>query len=167
MPLEGSRPGGLRAHSATSDSEARAERRSRSIEEPMAVALLSREPYPSLEVRNPLHRTIYRVYFPEGSAQGLGLCTCPDFSRRDLGTCKHIEAAGRHLRMHPQGRPVGLGEVPDPAELWAALETDPERSAGLGTLHHWGRALHQWPFDSAGIGARRAPPDPRSEPGRP
>ncbi|MHB1435816.1 MAG: hypothetical protein ACYCPN_04770 [Thermoplasmata archaeon] len=147
MPLDGRGRGASRTRDALSTSEARAERRSRSIEEPMAIALLAREPYPALEVRNPLHRTTYRVYFPEGSAAGVGLCTCPDFGRRDLGTCKHIEAAARHLRMHPQGRPVGLPDSPDPTLLWAALETDPERSGGLEALHRMGRPLHHWPTD--------------------
>lgn len=160
MPLDPHGPAGPRARNAASNSEARAERRSRSIEEPMAVALLARDPYPTFEVRNPLHRSTYRVYFPEGSTVGWGLCTCPDFSRRDLGTCKHIEAAARHLRMHPQGRPIGLGEgAPDPALLWSAWENDSERSGGLGALHRTGRALHHWPTGSSPEEPPGAPPD--------
>jgi len=163
MPLDNLRPGEPRRRITVSDSEARAERRSRSIEEPMAVALLARDPYPALEVRNPLHRTTYRVYFPEGSAVGLGLCTCPDFSRRDLGTCKHIEAAARHLRMHPQGRPTGVPETPEASELWAALEREDDRTGGLGSLHRWGRPLHQWP----GNPLHEGPTDPPSRADRP
>jgi hypothetical protein len=78
-----------------------AERRSRAVEEPLDIALLRREPFALLEVRNPLHKTAYRVMLPTFPDRSIALCTCSDFARRGLGTCKHIEAGGRWLERHP------------------------------------------------------------------
>src|SRR5271170_920842 len=83
-----------------------AERRSRAVEEPLDVRLLAQEPFPLLEVRNPLHRTDYRVMLPTFPDRTVALCTCSDFARRGLGTCKHIEAAGRWLERHPNAPPA-------------------------------------------------------------
>jgi hypothetical protein len=82
------------------------ERRTRSVEEPLDVRLRSRDVYPILEVRNPLHGTAYRVLLPEFPATASALCTCTDFARRGLGTCKHIEAGVRWLREHPGATPL-------------------------------------------------------------
>ncbi|HTP54142.1 MAG TPA: hypothetical protein VML94_04145 [Thermoplasmata archaeon] len=86
-------------------SEARAERRARSMEEPLDVRLKAAEPYPLLEVRNPIHRTAYLVMLPEFPSAAPALCTCTDFARRDLGTCKHIEAGVRWLVARPDAKP--------------------------------------------------------------
>jgi hypothetical protein len=82
------------------DPAAIAERRTRSIEEPLDIRVRTPEPYPLLEVRNPLHGTGYLVMLPEYPARSSALCTCTDFARRGLGTCKHIEAGVRWLSDH-------------------------------------------------------------------
>jgi hypothetical protein len=112
----------------------------------MGVTWLEREPYPVLEVRNPLHHTSYRVFLPEFPSSATGLCTCPDFSRRGLGTCKHLEAALRHIRMHPTGRLMDSKEaaIPPARQLWEAIDRAPLRAEELSTLHESGRALWDW-----------------------
>ena len=82
------------------------ERRSRALEEPLDIVLRQREPYPLVEVRNPLHNTSYLVLRPSFPDRSTDLCTCADFARRGLGTCKHIEAADRWLASHPDAPPT-------------------------------------------------------------
>jgi len=91
--------------------EAQAERRARSLEEPLDVRLRSRSPFALVEVRNPIHRTDYLVMLPEFPSEAVRLCTCSDFARRGLGTCKHVEAAARWLRTHPGAAPTPLADV--------------------------------------------------------
>jgi hypothetical protein len=87
--------------------EAVAERRSRALEEPLAVRERDGAPYPLLEVRNPLHGTSYLVMLPAFPTREAELCTCTDFARRGLGTCKHIEAGYRWRAEHPPESPAG------------------------------------------------------------
>jgi hypothetical protein len=82
------------------------ERRSRALEEPLDVRLRTAEVYPILEVRNPLHGTGYLVLLPEFPSRESVFCTCTDFARRGLGTCKHIEAGHRWLVAHPGTAPL-------------------------------------------------------------
>ncbi len=82
------------------------ERRARALEEPLDVRLRAARPYPLLEVRNPVRGTAYLVMLPEYPARDVTLCTCTDFARRGLGTCKHIEAALRWLPEHPEAKPL-------------------------------------------------------------
>jgi hypothetical protein len=91
---------------ARSDPEAVRERRARALEEPLDTRLRSRSPFPLLEVRNPIHRTAYLVMLPEFPSRSSALCTCTDFARRGLGTCKHIEAAAPWLAAHPDAVPL-------------------------------------------------------------
>ena len=84
-----------------------AERRSRSLEEPLDVRERRGPPYPLLEVRNPLHGTVYLVMLPAYPERTAELCTCTDFARRGLGTCKHIEAAYRWRTERPESEPAG------------------------------------------------------------
>jgi hypothetical protein len=116
----GPRPhGNDRAESA----EARAERRARSLEEPLDIRLTVRDPYPILEVRNPIHRTAYLVLLPEFPSDALRLCTCTDFARRGLGTCKHVEAAFRWLSFHPnEAPPAGSGPPERSAVVWPEID---------------------------------------------
>jgi len=86
--------------------EAVEERRNRAVEEPLDVRLRSSDVYPTLEVRNPLHGTAYRVLLPEFPRVASAMCTCADFARRGLGTCKHIEAGFRWLSEHPDATPL-------------------------------------------------------------
>jgi len=110
------------------------ERKSRALEEPLDVRLRTAEVYPILEVRNPLHGTVYLVLLPEFPSGEAVFCTCTDFARRGLGTCKHIEAGRRWLADHPGAAPLvppGLAARPRPG-VWkeidrrlAALSNDP------------------------------------------
>lgn len=101
--------------------EAQAERRARSLEEPLDVRLRGREPFPLVEVHNPIHRTAYLVMLPEFPSDAVRLCTCSDFARRGLGTCKHVEAAARWLRLHPT--------APVPPETGARVGPSPRAGA--------------------------------------
>ncbi|HXQ79082.1 MAG: hypothetical protein WB788_04660 [Thermoplasmata archaeon] len=108
--------------------EERSERRSRALEEPLDIRLLQRDPYPLVEVRNPLHRTAYLVMQPTYPDRSTALCTCADFARRGLGTCKHIEAADRWLTQHPDTPPPASskGSV-RPAAVWKEIDRRLER----------------------------------------
>ena len=96
--------------SRTADPEAVADRRARAMEEAFDIRIRSREPYPLLEVRNPVHGTGYLVMLPEHPARDSAMCTCTDFARRGLGTCKHIEAGVRWLGEHPDDPPLRHGD---------------------------------------------------------
>jgi hypothetical protein len=85
--------------------EAVRERRQRAAEEPLDLRVRARLPYPVLAVRNPLHGTEYRVLWPTFPARDVILCTCTDFARRGLGTCKHIEAVLRWFPAHEADEP--------------------------------------------------------------
>ncbi|MGD0249441.1 MAG: hypothetical protein ABSB97_00895 [Thermoplasmata archaeon] len=100
------------------------ERRTRAVEEPLDVRLRSSDVYPVLEVRNPLHGTAYRVLLPEFPSASSALCTCTDFARRGLGTCKHIEAGYRWFGEHPDAVPLlprGRGE-PRTTGVWREVD---------------------------------------------
>lgn len=104
------------------------ERRSRALEEPLDLRLVQREPYPLLEVRNPLHRTTYLVMLPTYPVREIALCTCADFSRRGLGTCKHIEAAVRWIAHHAEAAPPAPTKpVLRPAAVWKEIDRRLER----------------------------------------
>lgn len=108
------------------DPEALATRRQRAAEELLDVRLRARGLPVDLEVRNPVHRTRYRVLFPEYPDRGSALCTCTDFARRGLGTCKHVEAGWSWLEAHRDLLAPG-GQVPSAAnrslgELWKEVE---------------------------------------------
>ncbi|MGI0131377.1 MAG: hypothetical protein ACREDE_04230 [Thermoplasmata archaeon] len=118
-----SAPAPRHPRSPAADSAAVAERRNRAIEEPLDVRLRSARPYPLLEVRNPIRGTGYLVMLPEFPGRSVALCTCTDFARRGLGTCKHIEAGVRWLAEHPGEtplRPEGTG--PRSSALWKKVD---------------------------------------------
>ncbi len=98
MPASRSPP---RPRDRTPSAAEREARRSRALEEPLDVRLRSSDPFDLLEVRNPLHGTVYLVMLPEFPERASELCTCTDFARRGLGTCKHLEAAYRWRTEHP------------------------------------------------------------------
>ena len=106
------------------------ERRSRALEEPLDLRLRQREPYPVIEVRNPLHQTAYLVLRPGFPDLTPALCTCTDFARRGLGTCKHIEAANRWLANHPNAAPTPAPKpAPPVSPLWTEIDRRVERSS--------------------------------------
>ncbi len=104
-----------------------AERRLRALEEPLDVRWVTDEPYPRLEVRNPLHRTQYLVLFPLYPSEAPAFCTCTDFARRGLGTCKHIVAAYRWLGSAEP--PAASAPRPAPVEEREALWPEVDRRA--------------------------------------
>jgi len=84
---------------------------------------MGRTPYPLARVRNPLRSTEYTVHFPAAPDLALALCTCPDFARRGLGTCKHTEAARSWLVDHLDAEvPPRRGRPIDPQRVWAAID---------------------------------------------
>lgn len=96
-----------------------AERRLRALEEPLTVRARPGFSFPALEVRNPIHRTSYLALFPRAPSDDGALCTCTDFARRGLGSCKHLAAAYAWLRQHPEAPPAPA----DPTgELWAEID---------------------------------------------
>ena len=122
--------------------EERSERRSRALEEPLDLRLREREPFPVVEVRNPLHGTTYLVLRPTFPDREPALCTCPDFARRGLGTCKHIEAADRWLTNHPSATPSSpSGAGPVPASVWSEIDARLARRPPAGVP--WSRRLRE------------------------
>jgi hypothetical protein len=115
------------------EEEAVALRRLRAAEEPLDVRLRYREPSVELEVRNPVHRTSYRVFLPNYPSRDAGLCTCTDFARRGLGTCKHLEAAWDWLAHRPQlpDAPTRPGTFTSIEALWKGID---RRTAELARL---------------------------------
>jgi hypothetical protein len=130
-----------------SDPDAVRERRARALEEPLDARVRARAPYPLLEVRNPIHRTVYLVMLPEFPSLTSAMCTCTDFARRGLGTCKHIEAGARWLADHADASPVGPPEdgALRPGRVWKRIDstisaatrepgTDPRRIRRAGAV---------------------------------
>jgi len=99
-----------------------AERRARALEEPLDIRLRREAPYPLYEVRNPIHRTVYLVMLPEFPARTGELCTCTDFARRGLGTCKHIEATYRYRTEHPDPARTPTGTPAEAVALWKEID---------------------------------------------
>jgi hypothetical protein len=108
---------------AADDPWAVAERRSRAVEEPLDLRLTARQPFVRLEVANPLHHSVYEVLFPGAPDLTVALCTCTDFARTGLGTCKHVEAARRFLERHPNAPLQGPAPPPwDGAPAWQEID---------------------------------------------
>ncbi|HEY6239132.1 MAG TPA: hypothetical protein VIZ68_08115 [Thermoplasmata archaeon] len=81
--------------------ELRAERRVRALETPLDIRWRPDPRFVRLEVRNPVHRTRYEVLLPAFPEADPGFCTCTDFAKRGIGTCKHLEAVRLWLEDHP------------------------------------------------------------------
>ncbi len=154
MPDRTARP----VHRPDDDPWAVAERKSRAIEEPLDVVVLAQGPFPLLEVRNPLHGTAYRVTVPAWPDRSVALCTCTDFARRGLGTCKHIEAATRWLERHPSALAAAPTVPVDGAAVWAEID---RRLAGLGMAT--GPASLVWREPGAALYATATPYRPEVE----
>ena len=72
------------------DARALAEREQRAAEEPMQVkAGAPHSPWVDYTVASAISGKSYRVAL-RGLARGQSYCTCPDFRRNHLGTCKHV-----------------------------------------------------------------------------
>jgi hypothetical protein len=101
----------------------RAERRTRAREEPLDIRWDARLPFLGAEVRNPRHHTRYHVYLPLFPSREGAMCTCPDFAlRREIGTCKHVEAALLALEEEPVRPAVSNDPGPGAERLWARID---------------------------------------------
>lgn len=102
--------------------ELRAERRARALEEPLDVRPEQTIPFLALEVRNPMRNSHYRVLVPAYPSREGALCSCPDFARRGIGTCKHLEAVWLYLERSPPTTPIRRAEPRATSELWAEID---------------------------------------------
>jgi hypothetical protein len=116
------------ARTPAGDLVAVAERKARAAEEPLDVRVRSSRPFLLLEVRNALRETHYLVMLPEFPDRGSALCTCTDFARRGLGTCKHIEAALRWLPEHPERPPDAGARGVRTGPVWKRIDLRLEAS---------------------------------------
>jgi len=103
------------------EDRARAERRVRAIESPLDVRPRPDPRFVRLEVRNPVHDTRYDVALPAYPEREGGFCSCTDFARRGIGTCKHLEAAWLWVQEHSPEIPPRAEETPTAAD-WAAID---------------------------------------------
>lgn len=60
----------------------------------------------------------YRVLLPSFPARDGAQCNCPDFTRRGLGSCKHVEAALAYASLNP---PKTESAAPDFSVDWERL----------------------------------------------
>ncbi|HZY70445.1 MAG TPA: hypothetical protein VFF67_05645 [Thermoplasmata archaeon] len=139
MPPRRERPGGIGTPSGPSpvaDREVEAgARRARAAREPLDVVERSGAPFPIVEVRNPAHGTQYQVVLPEFPGGGGAMCSCDDFTRRPVGTCKHVEASLLALAAH---RPAAGTSLPfDPDWARALWRTVGERLSAAGPPRDW------------------------------
>jgi hypothetical protein len=101
----------------------------RAVTERLRVRPVPGQPFWVLAVRNPVHHTHYQVCLPEYPSQEARFCSCVDFSRRGIGTCKHVEAATAWLEAHPELPPPSATR-PGAARLWRAIDTARDASEG-------------------------------------
>ncbi len=144
-------PGGRREAAdpnRTAGSSAIDQRRYRALSEPLDCRWLSREPYPMVEVRNPIRHTQYRTLWPAYPDRSPSLCTCTDYARRGLGDCKHLEAAWRWLaRAPPEAVPPEEPTAPrSPQAVWAGVDRSlaaapPATERGIREIGTTGRVL--------------------------
>jgi hypothetical protein len=99
----------------------RYDRVARAVTERLRVRPVSGQPFWVFAVRNPVHHTQYQVSLPDLPGGEAQFCSCVDFSRRGIGTCKHIEAASAWLDAHPEA-PRPLLRRSDATRLWSAID---------------------------------------------
>lgn len=106
--------------SSTEGPPAAEQRRARAVESGLDVRSRPGFAFPVFEVRNPARATQYTVVAPMFPGREHAMCTCTDFSRRALGTCKHIESVWLWTEEHP-GEPTI--ELPEPTgNRWAEID---------------------------------------------
>ena len=99
----------------------RYDRMARAVTERLRVRPVPGQPFWVLAVRNPVHHTHYQVLLPEYPTGEAQFCSCPDFARRGIGTCKHVEAAAAWLESHPEAvRPPFVPR--GAAGIWRAVD---------------------------------------------
>lgn len=126
--------------------KARDERRHRALDEPLDVVPRPGYGFPTFEVRNARRKTRYTVLVPAFPDRDGALCGCPDFGRRGLGTCKHLEAVALFIDEHPEvGREFPEGpSSSDP--LWTEVDRRSnalakERTVGMRMIRNLGAVL--------------------------
>ena len=99
----------------------------------------------TLQVRNLRRQSQYTVFVPAYPDRTGAFCGCVDFARRDLGTCKHLEAAWLWLADQP---PESIARRPPtgPSPVWASVDRRARHRVPAGTpasarLRHLGGAL--------------------------
>ncbi|MCI4361112.1 MAG: hypothetical protein L3J91_05360 [Thermoplasmata archaeon] len=100
---------------------ARDERRVRALENPLDVRARPDERFVRLEVRNPVHGTRYDVVLPAYPGREGGFCTCTDFARRGIGTCKHLESVWLWVGEHADDVVVPPEKPRTPLD-WAPID---------------------------------------------
>jgi hypothetical protein len=100
----------------------RYDRMARAVTERLRVRPMPGQPFWVLAVRNPVHHTRYQVFLPEYPAPESRLCSCVDFSRRGIGTCKHVEAATAWLESQPEVTRPAAATRPAAGNIWKAID---------------------------------------------
>lgn len=147
-----------------SDRAAAEARRERALETPLDVRWRSDARFVHLDVRNPLHKSHYDVLFPAYPSREFGFCTCTDFAKRDLGTCKHLEAAWLWLKERGVGAEP-LPEEPSERPVWEEIDRRLRAAPQLDRplplrIRYAGDALLLDRRRSGGTGARATEPPP-------
>lgn len=93
---------------------------------------------------------------PEFPSPASALCTCEDFARRGLGTCKHIEAALRWRIGHPDAPPLVVRDATAPRTraLWKEIDRRLAGAASRGA----GSDRRRWRWAGAVLFERDGPP---------
>lgn len=124
MKAKGKKTRGVKgpAHWVTTDEEERALRRERAAEEPMRVRPLAasrEELFQDYEVsRTDVPDAVPYTVELRSLGEPVNSCTCPDFRKNFLGTCKHIERVLMGVRRPKRNEPA----VSSKAELFMTRE---------------------------------------------
>jgi len=120
--------------------EQMAVRRERARKEKFEISSKGRAKiFTDFKVENPATGGEYKVAI-RGFSPGDNYCSCPDFRKNALGTCKHIEAVLLHLEKTVSKKRLAGKYVPRVTEVYVhygaelAIRVTPARDAGSG-LH--------------------------------
>ncbi len=97
------------------------ERRTRALEERLDVRPRRDSHFLRAEVRNPAHGTRYEVLLPAYPSREGAFCSCEDFARRGIGTCKHVESATLYFDERPEAA-AQRAAPPRPTGLWEEID---------------------------------------------
>jgi hypothetical protein len=125
----------------------RYDRMARAVTERLRVRAMPGQPFWLLSVRNPVHHTRYQVALPEYPGGEAQFCSCVDFARKGIGTCKHIEAARAWLEAQPDVHRLAA-PVRGASAIWRAMdaarrEGDRVRTPDAVHLREPGRVLFE------------------------
>ena len=147
MKVKGKKTKGVKgpAHWVTTDDEERALRRERAAEEPLRVRPFSsgrKEMFQDYEVtRTDAPDALPYTVELRATSEPLNSCTCPDFRKNFLGTCKHIERVLMEVRRPKRDEP----SVSPKAELFMTREPyAPLLRIGVGVSGAVARTLSRY-----------------------